>query len=617
MRLVGKSALHYSARPLDSATGMPRFTSSFYGFFLGALLLTGCATPPPLGTADNDYGRLQAYLDWYIPQQMEKHDVPGLSIALVDGSRPVWAKGYGYADVERAIPADAETVYQLGSISKVMTATAALGLVERGHLNLDRPITEYLPEFAIQSRWPDTAPITPRMLLAHYSGLPTFRLKGFFSSQPFGGVLDELRSDYLAYPPGTVFNYSNVGMNVLGLAIELVSGQEFAAYMQQELFRPLAMPDTTFVVDDRIAAKLAQGYIKGLPAAPTPVRDVPAAALLSNALDMSRFMRFVLTGAGSHATIPLGDNLRRAMFTPQYTDSPFHFSQEFGLGWFLNGLPINGGGQVVWHNGGTRAYLSQMVLLPEKQLGVVVLTNADSAKTMVYEVAEEVLRRALQVRDGVVPTPPPPPRPAVAVAPEVLQKYVGDYSLMGALARVSLDGERLKFHVLDHELDLVPMSPTEFRVEKSILGLFSFAIPFPPLKFVSAGGREFALMHDRTLAVAEKVPAYTLTPVWRARVGEYRIINPDDHYLVNLEHCRMLVEDGHLLLDLEISGIEDRRVKIVVMPYSDNESYVFGLGRNVGDTTVAYRANGRQRVLYSGFIFERQNEPPDGAVVAR
>lgn len=599
---------------------MSRFFRNFYGFFLGALLLTGCATPPPLGTGDNDYGRLQAYLDWYIPRQMAKHDVPGLSIALVEGSRLVWAKGYGYADVERAIPADAETVYQLGSVSKVMTATAALKMVERGRMNLDRPIAEYLPEFVVQSRWPDTTPITPRMLLAHYSGLPTFRLKGFFSNQPLGGVLDELRSDYLAYPPGTVFNYSNVGMNVLGLAIERVSGQEFAAHLQQEVFQPLAMHDTSFVLNDRIAAKLAQGYIKGLPAPPTPVRDTPAAALLSNANDMSRFMRFALAGAATQAAAPLGDNLRRAMFTPQYTDSPFHFSQEFGLGWFLDGLPIHGAGRVVWHNGGTRAYLSQMVLLPEKQLGVVVLTNSDSAKSLVYELTEEVLRRALQVRDGVVPVSPAPPRPAVAVAPEVLQNYVGDYSLMGALAHVSLDGARLKFHVLDHELDLVPMSPTEFRVEKSILGLFSFAIPFPPLKFVSAGGREFALLHDRTLAVAEKVPPYALTPVWQARAGEYRIINPDDHYLVNLEHCRMLVEDGRLLLDLEISGIEDRRVKIVIMPYTDTESYVFGLGRNVGDTTVAYRANGRQRVLYSGFIFERQNEPPTefvGATAAR
>jgi hypothetical protein len=390
--------------------------------------------------------------------------------------------------------------------------------------------------------------------------------------------------------------------------------------MRQELFRPLAMNHTAFVLDDHIAAKLAHGYIKGLPAEPTPVRDVPAAALLSNALDMSRFMRFMLTGASSQSPAPLSDNLRRAMFTPQYTDSPFHFSQEFGLGWFLGGLPIDGGGRVVWHNGSTRAYVNQMVMLPEKQLGVVVLSNSDSAKTLVYEVAEEVLRRTLQVRDGVVPVPPPAPRPQVAVAPEILQKYVGDYSLMGALARVSLDGERLKFHVLDHELDLVPLSATEFRVEKSILGLFSIVIPFPHLKFVSADGREFALLHDRTLSVAEKVPAYELTPVWRARVGDYRIINPDAEYLVNLEHCRMLVEGDRLLLDLQISGIEDRRVKIVVMPYTDNESYVFGLGRNVGDTTVAYRVNGRQRIRYSGFIFERQNEPPAesaGAVAAR
>jgi len=583
---------------------------------LGLLLLAGCATPPPVIPASGDYRGLQAYLDWYIPRQLQKHDVPGLSIALVDGSRLVWAKGYGYADVERAIPADAETVYQVGSVSKILTAVAALGLAERGRIDLDKPITQYLPEFAIKSRWPAADPITPRMLLTHHAGLPTFHLKGFFSHQPLGGLLQELRSEYLAYPPGTTLSYSNIGTDLTGLAIERVSGREFATHMQEEVFQPLAMTHSGFVLDERIAAKLAHGYIKGQPAPPTPVRDVPAAGLYSSALDMSRFMRFVLTGAGPQ-TPPLGPQMLGAMFTPQYADNPFHFGQEIGLGWFLGGLAIDGAGQVAWHNGGTKAYQAQMVLLPEKQLGVVVLANADSAKTMIYGLAEEILRMALLARDGIVPAPPPAPRPAVTVAPAILQRYVGDYSLMGTLARVSLDGERFKFQVLDHELDLVPLSTTEFRVEKSILGLFSIAIPFPHLEFTSVDGREFALLRDRAVAVAEKVPAYELPAAWRARVGDYRIINPDDEYLVNLEHCRLLVEDNRLLLDLEISGIDDRRVKIVVMPYSDDESYVFGFGRNVGDTTVAYRVGGRQRIRYSGFIFERQNEPLDGAVAAR
>ncbi len=601
---------------LPGASDMLSSTIRFQGALFGLLVLAGCATPPAVIPASGDYRGMQDYLDWYIPRQLQKYDVPGLSIALVDGSRLVWAKGYGYADAERAIPADAETVYQVGSVSKILTAVAALGLVERGRIDLDKPITQYLPEFAIKSRWPAADPITLRMLLTHHAGLPTFHLKGFFSHRPLSGLLEELHSEYLAYPPGTTLSYSNIGTDLTGLAIERVSGREFAAYMQEEVFRPLAMTHSGFALDERIAAKLARGYIKGQPAPPTPVRDVPAAGLYSNALDMSRFMRFVLTGAGPQAP-PLGRETLRAMFTPQYADNPFHFGQEVGLGWFLGGLAIDGAGKVAWHNGGTKAYQAQMVLLPEKQLGVAVLANSDSAKTLIYELTEEILRAALLARDGIAPPPPPAPRPAVTVVPEILQKYVGDYSLMGTLARVSLDGERLKFQVLDHELDLVPLSTSEFRVEKSILGLFSIAIPFPHLEFASVGGREFMLLRDRTVVVAEKVPAHELPAAWRARVGDYRIINPDDEYLVNLEQCRLLVEDDRLLLDLQISGIDDRRVKIVVMPYSDDESYVFGYGRNVGDTTVAYRVDGRQRILYSGFIFERQNEPLDGAVVAR
>ena len=218
--------------------------------FHGALSACCCSrlrvTPPPVIPASGDYRSLQDYLDWYIPRQLQKYDVPGLSIALVDGSRLVWAKGYGYADAERAVPADAETVYQVGSVSKILTAVAALGLAERGRIDLDKPITRYLPEFAIKSRWPAADPITLRTLLTHHAGLPTFYLKGFFSHQPLSGVIQELRSEYLAYPPGTTLSYSNIGTNLTGLAIERVSGREFAAYMREEVFRPLAMTHSGF-----------------------------------------------------------------------------------------------------------------------------------------------------------------------------------------------------------------------------------------------------------------------------------------------------------------------------------------------------------------------------------
>ena len=115
---------------------------------------------------------------------MSKHDVTGLSIALVDDQQVIWARGFGFADKERNLPAAAETVYRVGSISKRFTATAAMQLAERGKLDIDRPLATYLPGFSIKSRFPEAGSITPRTLMTHHAGLPSDRLKGSRARNP-------------------------------------------------------------------------------------------------------------------------------------------------------------------------------------------------------------------------------------------------------------------------------------------------------------------------------------------------------------------------------------------------------------------------------------------------
>ncbi len=574
-----------------------------------ALALAGCSAAPvkPAKLAPGDYRYVEDYLRWYIPKQLKKYDVPGLSIALVEGQTLRFAQGFGYADRERRIPATADTVYQVGSISKVITAAAVMQLVAQGKMNLDRPIQQYLPDFSMRSRWNGSVPITMRAILSHHAGLPTYYLKGFFSSQPLEELLALLKTEYLVHPPATVFQYSNLSSDLAGLSIERVTGTPFSSYVQAALLQPLNMENSSFTLNERIADKLARGYVKGRPASLVPVRDVPAGSLLSNALDLSRFMQFIFAGgkAGGRQVLPQNDVA--AMFAPQYADAPLDFGQHYGLGWMLSGITIPGGGLAAWHNGGTKTFLSQMLLLPEQKLGVVVLTNADSAKDLIYDVSETALKLALEARGGMAPAPPPAPRlapPSIKTA--ALRRYAGDYSLMGTLAKVSFDGELLQLHVLDHTLTLVPTSETAFRAEIRLLKFISIPIPFPPIEFTRVDNRDFLLIRDRVVIAAEKIPPYEIPATWRERIGDYRITNPDSEYLVNLDRCRLLIEDGRLLLDIKISGLDDRQVKVVLMPLSGDEAYVFGLGRNVGDTTRADHRQGRVRLWYSGYLFERQ-----------
>ena len=575
---------------------------------LNATLLAAANLPRPpqrLRTLDGgDWQYLKDRLRWFIRRNMRKTGTPAVSIALVDDQQVVWAEGFGYADREQRVAAAPETVYQIGSITKVLNALAVMQLVQQRRIDLDRPLRDYLPEFSMRTRWPQAAPITVRALLCHHAGLPTYLLKGFFSEQSLTELLHELQDEHLAYEPHTVFNYSNLGPNLLGLVIERVTGLSYVAAMQRQLLAPLGMHRTGFAPQDEIGARLARGYVHDAPVNPTPVRDVPAGGLYSNVLDLARFMRCVFAGGMLDNTRVLGENELRATLAPQYADQPLDFGQRFGLGWMLSGLPIEGGGLQAWHNGGTKAYLSQLALLPEMKLGVVVLANADSAGSLVVEAAEEALRLALEIRHGIA-APVKVRAPEIFMARTALAQHVGDYSLMGSLAHIKLGKKRLKLHVLKHVLDLVPVTPNRFRVEFNLLGLKSVPIAFPPVEFAQVSGRSFALLRDRTVIPAEKISPYSIPESWQRCLGDYHILNPDAEYLVELEHCRMLIENGMLLMDIRISGIENRHVKVVVVPISDSEATVFGLGRNVGDVARMLTDGDRLRLRYSGYVFER------------
>ena len=177
--------------------------------FSCVLLLSGCAgTPPrPTNIASGDYVPAKQYLSAVIKQDMAKHDVKGLSIALIDDQKVVWVEGFGYADVANQVPATADTVYRIGSISKVLTATEIMRLAEQGKVDLDKAVTAYVPEFSIQNRFADSKPITLRALLAHHSGLPSDVLKGMWVDHPVSltEYIMALHEESLASPPQLLY----------------------------------------------------------------------------------------------------------------------------------------------------------------------------------------------------------------------------------------------------------------------------------------------------------------------------------------------------------------------------------------------------------------------------
>ena len=196
-------------------------------------ILLGCTTTPepkaPLSLTQGDYAYVKEYMDWYIKEQMAEKDIVGLSIALVDDQKIVWQKGYGYADKSKQIKVTPQTRYRAGSITKLFNAMAVMKLVEDYKMNIDKPLKRYLPEFSIKSRFGSTDAITPRNIMSHHSGLPGDWLDRMFATNPlpYTEHVGLVKNEYVAYAPNTLLSYSNLGITLLGHAVEKTAGMKY------------------------------------------------------------------------------------------------------------------------------------------------------------------------------------------------------------------------------------------------------------------------------------------------------------------------------------------------------------------------------------------------------
>lgn len=584
---------------------------------LAVVVLAGCTVAPPRPTsvARGDYETTRTYVKKLIHHEMEKNVVVGLSIALVDDQRIVWAEGFGYADQENKIPASAETLYRVGSISKLFTDTAVMQLAEQGRLDIDRPLQNYLPGFAIKTRYPDAGAITPRQLMTHHSGLPRDRMKGFMNPdpRPFAEVVQDTREDYAAYPPNLVFSYSNLGISLLGSVIQNLGDLPFADYMQQSVLAPLGMSHSSFDTGFSTSALMAKGY-RGRKAETEPsLRDVPAGGLNSSVVDMSRFMSMVFADGTSGNHRLLKAETVAEMLRPQNTAVPLDFNFHVGLGWMLSTVgrsTIENAGIVAHHAGATILFRSQMYLLPEHKLGVVVLANSSTAQQVVDRVATEALSLALEAKTGIRQ----PERSKVQQADGPLpvadvQGYVGDYATLAGFARIYSDGKGLRTRVAGHDIDLVRRSDGLFGLDYALLGIFHIDLgTLGDIGFSrrNVAGRELMVARagSQEMLVGQRIEPPANLGAWRQRLGDYEITNLDaDHKFV--DRIRLTEARGFLLVEFTMTEALGQPQRITLMPLSNSEGRLLGPLSDGGETIRSVMVDGEERLALSGYLLKR------------
>lgn len=323
-------------------------------------------------------------LDAQAAAELAKDGVGGLSVGVVHGGRLVWTKSYGLADAEGKLPAKDDAIYRIGSVTKSFTALMLLQLVQEGKVHLSDPVEKYLPEIAkLQGRPSGAPPITLVQLATHTSGLDrepedteTY-LKG-----PVAGwekvLLAALPHTHFAFEPGTRYSYSNVGYAILGVALSRAAGQPYTEYIEQRIFQPLGMTDSSFEPRKETRARLATGYLSEDEKvdAETPRREhegrgykVPNGAMYSTVADLARFVAFEL-GGGPESVLKK-ENLETSF--EQIVASDPQLARGYGLG-----LQVIRRGEAVLtgHSGGVAGYEAQMFFERSSGTGVVILRNA-------------------------------------------------------------------------------------------------------------------------------------------------------------------------------------------------------------------------------------------------
>jgi CubicO group peptidase (beta-lactamase class C family) len=391
-----------------------------------AFLLAGAA-PASAQTAigPNDPAELEAFVDGVMAAEMEAQHIPGAVVVVVKDGEVLFAKGYGYADLEARTPVDPDTtLFRPGSVSKLFVWTAVMQLVEQGKLSLDADVNTYL-DFTIPATFPE--PITLKHLLTHTPGFED-RGDGLFklTAEDVAPLAEYLKTNLPArvFTSGTIGAYSNYGTALAGYIVERVAGQPFTDYVETHLLAPLGMTQATFrqPLPANLAADMSRGYnyanggyVRG---DFEYVVAYPAGSLSASGAELAKFMiAHLQNGRYGEAQI-LREETTRQMHSRLYTPDP-RLNGGMAYGFFEE---VINGQRIISHGGDTFLFHSGLFLLPEQNTGLFISTNGTAGAKLV-----EAVMRAFM--DRYFPMEAQPAPSITADFSARVEQYTGDYYL--------------------------------------------------------------------------------------------------------------------------------------------------------------------------------------------
>jgi len=317
----------------------------------------------------------------YVRAEMQRQHIPGVALLVARDGTIVRAEGFGLANVELQVPVKPETLFQSGSVGKQFTATAVMMLVEQGKVGLDDPLTKYFPN--VPASWSE---VTIRRLLSHTAGFTDYPEKfDFRKDWAEDELLKMVEGIPLAYPPGTKWEYSNLGYLTLGLLIHRVTGEFYGNFLQERIFKPLDMKTTRIISEADIIPNRAAGYrlekgeLKNQEWVAPMVNTTADGSLYFSVLDLAKW------DAALYTEKLLKRSSLDLMWAPAKLNNGQPNKDGYGFGWVVSSRH---GHRVLHHDGAWQGFKSAIARYVDDRLTVVVLANLAEAKP--GEIAEHI-----------------------------------------------------------------------------------------------------------------------------------------------------------------------------------------------------------------------------------
>jgi CubicO group peptidase (beta-lactamase class C family) len=542
---------------------------------------------------------------------MRTRKIPGLAAAVVDAEGVLLAEGFGLADRERELAADARTLFPIASVTKTFTGIAVMQLVEQGRLELDVPIARYIPELALPGG--EERAITPRMLLSHHSGIQGDIMHGWILSEPeprsYNAIVELANDVGTVFRPGTMHSYSNAGYALLGVLIERASGLSYAEYLRQNIFRPLGLEDSVVHPGEATERVLATGYTGDGSTSPPMIRDIPAGALALSARDAAAYLRGVLEAyRGQEAGT--GALLRRAsmreMMSVQNADVPMDRGFSIGLTWFLQD-PIGVDTLVAAHGGDIAPYESVLITMPELGIGVFVACNGSGKGQMTaVEMGSDIAAALYEYHTGTEPNPSSPGKRA-SLGRRQAEALEGTYAtFMGPLGvRAKRTSLRLDFAPVP--VAMIPHRDGVFSLQARLFGFLP--IPVRALRSLTADFREYdneSYLYVQAGGVMQfpgkRIEPFAMPEQFASYEGRYTIVNMDDSDYIRDVTVRRDEEEGFTYLEYSWLG---NSMRFALRPTGERSARTAGIGRGMGESVRWKRSERGLRMYWSGLELER------------